>query len=72
MAGLQCNKCRGDKVRILQIKVIRHYNCRGEGHVARQCTQPKRQRNADWFKEKILLVQAQESWVFLDEERLHS
>ncbi|GKB23043.1 hypothetical protein Tco_0862444 [Tanacetum coccineum] len=28
----------------------------GEGHMARQCTQPKRLRNAEWFKEKILLT----------------
>nr|GEW91458.1 hypothetical protein [Tanacetum cinerariifolium] len=33
----------------------------GEGHVARQCTQPKRPRNSAWFKEKMLLVQVQES-----------
>ncbi|GJT29834.1 hypothetical protein Tco_0910109 [Tanacetum coccineum] len=31
----------------------------GEGHMARQCTQPKRRRDATWFKEKVLLVQAQ-------------
>ncbi|GJU99047.1 hypothetical protein Tco_1328318 [Tanacetum coccineum] len=29
--------------------------------MARQCTQPKRLRNLAWSKEKILLVQAQES-----------
>ncbi|GJW88201.1 hypothetical protein Tco_0163541 [Tanacetum coccineum] len=29
--------------------------------MARQCTQPKRPRNSTWFKEKLLLVQAQES-----------
>ncbi|GKD82959.1 hypothetical protein Tco_1349798, partial [Tanacetum coccineum] len=32
----------------------------GEGHMARQCTQPKRPRNSTWFKEKMLLVQAEE------------
>ncbi|GKD45128.1 hypothetical protein Tco_1269773 [Tanacetum coccineum] len=31
----------------------------GEGHMARQHTQPKRRRDATWFKEKVLLVQAQ-------------
>ncbi|GJT63071.1 hypothetical protein Tco_1006604 [Tanacetum coccineum] len=30
----------------------------GEGHMARQCTQPKRKRDATWFKEKVLLFQA--------------
>ncbi|GKE27094.1 hypothetical protein Tco_1442478 [Tanacetum coccineum] len=29
--------------------------------MAMQCTQPKRPRNFTWFKEKMLLVQAQES-----------
>nr|GEU69844.1 reverse transcriptase domain-containing protein [Tanacetum cinerariifolium] len=33
----------------------------GEGHMARQCTQPKRLRNIAWLKEKMLLAQAQES-----------
>ncbi|GKE83623.1 hypothetical protein Tco_1557365 [Tanacetum coccineum] len=33
----------------------------GEGRMARQCTQPKRPRNSAWFKEKMLLIQAQES-----------
>ncbi|GKC17534.1 ribonuclease H-like domain-containing protein, partial [Tanacetum coccineum] len=35
------------------------YNCKGEGHVSRQCTKPKRKRDDSWFKEKVLLVQAQ-------------
>ncbi|GKD57880.1 hypothetical protein Tco_1291267, partial [Tanacetum coccineum] len=29
--------------------------------MARQCTQPKRQRNAAWFKEKLMLAEAQEA-----------
>nr|GEW50114.1 hypothetical protein [Tanacetum cinerariifolium] len=41
-------------------RVTRCYNYHGEGHMARQCTQPKRPKNAEWFKKKILLVQAQE------------
>ncbi|GKF64234.1 putative ribonuclease H-like domain-containing protein [Tanacetum coccineum] len=53
-----------------QTRVIRCYNCQGEGHMARQCTQPKRPRNSEWFKEKMLLVQAQESGIVLDEEQL--
>nr|GEU84699.1 GDSL esterase/lipase [Tanacetum cinerariifolium] len=31
-----------------QVKVVKCYNCQGEGHMARQCTQPKRPRNAIW------------------------
>ncbi|GJU05731.1 hypothetical protein Tco_1122161 [Tanacetum coccineum] len=34
------------------------------------CTQPKRHRNSAWFKEKMLLVQEQESGQVLDEEQL--
>ncbi|GKA85953.1 copia protein [Tanacetum coccineum] len=51
----------GGNNEIGQARVIRCYNCQGEGHMDRQCTQPKRLRNSAWFKEKILLVQAQEA-----------
>ncbi|GKD18758.1 uncharacterized mitochondrial protein-like protein [Tanacetum coccineum] len=53
-----------------QTRVICCYNYRGKGHMARQCTQPKRPKNANWFKKKILLVHAHESWVVLDAEQL--
>ncbi|GKE01002.1 integrase, catalytic region, zinc finger, CCHC-type containing protein [Tanacetum coccineum] len=49
----------------VQTRVVKCYNCQGEGHMARQCTQQKRHRNAAWFKEKAMLVEAQE-----DEEQL--
>ncbi|GKG57333.1 retrotransposon protein, putative, unclassified, partial [Tanacetum coccineum] len=41
-----------------QVRVVECYNFQSEGHMARQCTQPKRLRNSAWFKEKMLLVQA--------------
>nr|GEV92840.1 hypothetical protein [Tanacetum cinerariifolium] len=41
-----------------------------KGHMARQCTQPKRPRNATWFKENAMLAEAQESGQILDEEQL--
>ncbi|GKC50140.1 retrovirus-related pol polyprotein from transposon TNT 1-94, partial [Tanacetum coccineum] len=53
-----------------QARVVKCYNCQGEGHMARQCTKPKRLRNYAWFKEKMLLVQAHESGQVLDEEQL--
>nr|GEV83538.1 hypothetical protein [Tanacetum cinerariifolium] len=31
-----------------QARIVKCYNCQGEGHMAGQCTQPKRQRNAAW------------------------
>ncbi|GKB73673.1 retrovirus-related pol polyprotein from transposon TNT 1-94 [Tanacetum coccineum] len=51
-------------------RVVKCYNCHGEGHMARQCTQPKRPRNATWYKEKSMLAEAQEARQILDEEQL--
>ncbi|GJZ80383.1 retrovirus-related pol polyprotein from transposon TNT 1-94 [Tanacetum coccineum] len=42
------------------------YNCKGEGHMSKQCTKPKRKRDDSWFKDKVLLVQAQASADDLD------
>nr|GFC17307.1 retrovirus-related Pol polyprotein from transposon TNT 1-94 [Tanacetum cinerariifolium] len=42
-------------------RVIVCYNCKGEGHMAKLCTKTKRKRDAEWFKDKVLLVQAQAS-----------
>nr|GEW45830.1 hypothetical protein [Tanacetum cinerariifolium] len=53
-----------------QAKVVKCYNCQGEGHMARQCTQPKRPRNAAWYKEKAMLAEAQKAGQILDEEQL--
>nr|GFA40979.1 hypothetical protein [Tanacetum cinerariifolium] len=33
-------------------KVIVCYNCKGEGHMLKQCTKPKRKRDEAWFKDK--------------------
>ncbi|GKB89491.1 hypothetical protein Tco_0961763 [Tanacetum coccineum] len=40
------------------------------GHIARNYTQPKRPQNSDYFKDKMLLMQAQENGAVLDEEEL--
>ncbi|GJR83893.1 reverse transcriptase domain-containing protein [Tanacetum coccineum] len=53
-----------------QPRVVKCYNCQREGHMARQCTQPKRLRNTAWFKEKLMLAEAQETGQILDEEQL--
>ncbi|GJW06513.1 retrovirus-related pol polyprotein from transposon TNT 1-94 [Tanacetum coccineum] len=36
-------------------RVVKCYNCQGEGRMARQCTQPKRQRNATCYKAKTVV-----------------
>ncbi|GJS90150.1 retrovirus-related pol polyprotein from transposon TNT 1-94 [Tanacetum coccineum] len=41
-----------------QARVVKCYNCQGEGHMDRQCTQRKRPKNAAWFKEKAMLAEA--------------
>nr|GEX54784.1 hypothetical protein [Tanacetum cinerariifolium] len=51
-------------------RVIRCYNCKGEGHMSKQCTKPKRKRDDAWFKDKVLLVQAQANGHVLHEEEL--
>nr|GEY07568.1 hypothetical protein [Tanacetum cinerariifolium] len=53
-AGLQCNKFRGDKGKIILELLIR----------------PKRPRNAAWYKGKAMLAKAQEARQILDEEQL--
>ncbi|GKC09720.1 retrovirus-related pol polyprotein from transposon TNT 1-94 [Tanacetum coccineum] len=44
-----------------QGKPIKCYNCNGVGHIERNCTQPKRPQNSNYFKDKMLLMQAQEN-----------
>nr|GEY06689.1 hypothetical protein [Tanacetum cinerariifolium] len=44
-----------------QLRIVKRYNFQGEGYMARQCTQPKRPRNIAWFKEKLMLAEAQEA-----------
>nr|GEX05724.1 hypothetical protein [Tanacetum cinerariifolium] len=53
-----------------QARVVKCYNCQGEVHMARQCTQPKRPRNATWYKDKAMLAEAHEAGQILDEEQL--
>ncbi|GKD35907.1 hypothetical protein Tco_1251416, partial [Tanacetum coccineum] len=51
-------------------RTVIYYNCKGEGHTSKQCTKPKRKRDDSWFKDKVLLVQAQASGQILHEEEL--
>nr|GFA45423.1 hypothetical protein [Tanacetum cinerariifolium] len=52
-----------------QARQIKCYNCNGIVHITRNRTQPKRPQNSDYFKDKMLLMQAQENGVALDEEQ---
>nr|GEV50955.1 hypothetical protein [Tanacetum cinerariifolium] len=40
------------------------------GHIARNCTQPKRPQNSENIKDKMFLMQAQENGMVLDEDQL--
>ncbi|GJR28205.1 retrovirus-related pol polyprotein from transposon TNT 1-94 [Tanacetum coccineum] len=51
-------------------RIVTCYNCKGEGHMSKQCTKPRRKRDDSWFKDKVLLVQAQASGQILHEEEL--
>nr|GEY10464.1 hypothetical protein [Tanacetum cinerariifolium] len=53
-----------------QARQVKCYNYNGIRHIARNCTQPKRPQNSNYYKDKMLLMQAQENGVALDEEQL--
>nr|GEY21299.1 hypothetical protein [Tanacetum cinerariifolium] len=59
-----------DTIQDGRVRVVKCYNYQGEGHMAWQCTQPKRPRNATWYKDKAILAEAQEAGQILDEEQL--
>ncbi|GJU07042.1 retrovirus-related pol polyprotein from transposon TNT 1-94 [Tanacetum coccineum] len=60
---------RGGMINPGQVKPIKCYNCNGLGHIARECPRPKRLQDSDYFKDKMLLMQAQENGAVLDEEQ---
>nr|GEW67862.1 retrovirus-related Pol polyprotein from transposon TNT 1-94 [Tanacetum cinerariifolium] len=53
-----------------QARQIKCYNYNGISHITRNCTQPKRPQNSEYFKDKMLLMKAQENEVALYEEQL--
>nr|GEW31992.1 retrovirus-related Pol polyprotein from transposon TNT 1-94 [Tanacetum cinerariifolium] len=57
-------------VRPGQARTVKCYNCNGTCHVAQNCTQPKLPQNSEYYKDKMLLMQAQENEVALDAEHL--
>ncbi|GJR66454.1 integrase, catalytic region, zinc finger, CCHC-type containing protein [Tanacetum coccineum] len=54
-----------------QDRVVKCYNCQGEGHMARQCTQPKRTRNCTHgIRRKSYVSRSRSGNNILDEEQL--
>ncbi|GKA80635.1 hypothetical protein Tco_0787327, partial [Tanacetum coccineum] len=51
-------------------RIFTGYNCKGDRHISKQCTKPRRKRDDSWFKDKVLLVQAQASSQILHDEEL--
>ncbi|GJZ93777.1 retrovirus-related pol polyprotein from transposon TNT 1-94 [Tanacetum coccineum] len=69
VAGNVGGQNRGGIIKPGQAKPIKCYNCNGLGHIARECPRPKRLQDSDYFKDKMLLMQAQENGAVLDEEQ---
>ncbi|GJW20440.1 retrovirus-related pol polyprotein from transposon TNT 1-94 [Tanacetum coccineum] len=68
-AGNAGGQSRVGNVNLGQAKPIKCYNYNGLGHIARECPQLKRPQDANYFKDKMLLMQAQENGEVLDEEQ---
>nr|GEX58714.1 retrotransposon protein, putative, unclassified [Tanacetum cinerariifolium] len=69
-AGYGGARNRVENANLGQARQIKCYNCNGIGHIVRNYTQPKRPQNSEYFKDKMLLMQAQENGVALDEKQL--
>nr|GEX14839.1 hypothetical protein [Tanacetum cinerariifolium] len=67
-AGMSRQYTSGPSGTSRKYRVVIYYNCKGEGHMSKQCTKPKRKRDEAWFKDKLLLVQAQANGQVLHEE----
>nr|GEW17860.1 hypothetical protein [Tanacetum cinerariifolium] len=59
------NNCNNNSC---QQRVVVCFNCQREGHMARQCLKPRRKKDATWFRDKVLLFEAQGSGKVLNED----
>nr|GEY04467.1 hypothetical protein [Tanacetum cinerariifolium] len=51
-------------------KTVICYNCKRKGYMYKKCTKPRWKQDNSWFKDKVLLVQAQANGQILHEEDL--
>nr|GEX46020.1 hypothetical protein [Tanacetum cinerariifolium] len=58
-----------DELNSAKISLMANLSHYGSDNLA-ECTKPKRKRDAEWFKDKVLLVQAQGNGQVLQEEEL--
>nr|GEW51335.1 hypothetical protein [Tanacetum cinerariifolium] len=65
---LSANICM--MARIQPVNVDSNEDLRYDSAFIRECTKPTRKRDAEWFKDKVLLVQAQANGQVLQEEEL--
>ncbi|GJX40316.1 retrovirus-related pol polyprotein from transposon TNT 1-94 [Tanacetum coccineum] len=69
-SGTRANILATSRNNSSQQRVVKCFNCQGEGHMARQCPKSKRKRDATWFRDKVLLVEAQGPGKVLNKEEL--
>nr|GEW09292.1 retrovirus-related Pol polyprotein from transposon TNT 1-94 [Tanacetum cinerariifolium] len=53
-----------------QARPVKCYKCNGARHISRNYTQSKRPQNSEYYKDKMLMMQAQENRVALNAEQL--
>nr|GEW76073.1 hypothetical protein [Tanacetum cinerariifolium] len=66
-AGTKRNQGYRNKTNRNGKKVI-CYNCHSEGHVAKECKEPKRAKDTQYYKDKMMLSDAKDRGVILDAE----
>ncbi|GKC34342.1 hypothetical protein Tco_1046726 [Tanacetum coccineum] len=71
MAKLQFGMFKEDSLKVMRamLERVKLQEKGGEGHIAKQCTAKKWVKDSEWFKDKMLLAQAQEARVVLNDEQ---